>query len=68
MTTLTARFCVGCGQVLDDLQPSDSRPSWITGDAYRQKYGFGFTDLHLMGEACPPCARVFAIGRRQLLP
>jgi uncharacterized OB-fold protein len=40
----------------------------ITGDAYREKYGFGFTELHLMGAACPPCARVFAIGRREVLP
>lgn len=65
MTALTARFCVGCGQVLDDLQPSDSRSSWITAVAYREKYGCGLTDLHLRGEACPPCARALAIGRRE---
>ena len=59
---LTARLCVGCGQVLGDLQPSESRPSWITGDAFREKYGFAFTDFHLMGDACSPCARVLAIG------
>jgi hypothetical protein len=36
MIPLTARFCVGCGQVLDDLlQPSDSWPCWITTHAYR---------------------------------
>jgi hypothetical protein len=68
MTLLTARFCVGCGQVVDDLQPSDSLPLWITADAYRKKHGFGFTDLHLMGEACPPCARIFAIDRLKSPP
>jgi hypothetical protein len=68
MIPLAARFCVGCGQVLDDLQPSDSRPSWITAEAYRKKYGFGFTDPHLMGDACPPCVRVFASGRHESLP
>ena len=58
MTTLAARFCVGCGQVLDDLQPSDSRSSWITADAYHERYGFGFTDLHLMGRRAPLRPRV----------
>ena len=64
MTILTARFCVGCGQVFDDLQPPDRLPLWITADAYRKKHGFGFTDLHLIGEACPPCARQYAMDRR----
>jgi hypothetical protein len=68
MLPLTAQFCVGCGQVLDDLQSSDCRPCWITAEAYREKYGCRFTDLHLIGDACPPCARVFAIGRRESLP
>jgi hypothetical protein len=42
MTQLSARFCLGCGQVFDDLQPSDSRPCWITAEVYREKYGFRF--------------------------
>jgi hypothetical protein len=25
-------------------------------------------DLHLIADACPPCARVLAIGRRVVLP
>ena len=68
MIPLAAQFCVGCGQILDELQPSDSRPSWITAEVYREKYGFRFTDLHLIAGACPPCARVFAIGRHESLP
>ena len=68
MNTLTARFCVGCGQVLDELSLPDNPSSWITAAAYREKYGFRFTDLSLIGDACPPCARVFAIGRRESLP
>jgi hypothetical protein len=26
-----------------------------------------FTDLHLIGDVCPPCARMLAIGRRESL-
>jgi hypothetical protein len=55
-------------QVLDDLEPSDSRPSWNAPEVYREKYGFRFTDLHLIENVCPPCARVLAIGRRESLP
>ena len=54
MIPLAAQFCVGCGQILDELQPSDSRPSWIAAEVYREKYGFRFTDLHLIAGACPP--------------
>lgn len=68
MTQLTARLCAGCGQILDEQQSSDSRPCWIAAQAYREKYGCGLNDLHLMGDACPPCARVLAIGRRRPLP
>ena len=67
MTTLTAttRFCVGCGQVLDELQLSDGRYCWMTAHTYCEKYGLKFNDLHLIEDTCPPCARVLAIGRRQ---
>jgi hypothetical protein len=68
MIPLAAEFCIGCGQILDELEPSGSRPSWIAGEVYREKYGFRFTDLHLIEAVCPPCARVFAIGRRESLP
>lgn len=68
MIPLTARFCVGCGQVLDDLEPSDSRPCWIAAHAYREKYEFMFTDLHLIGGACPRCVHEMTIGHRESLP
>jgi hypothetical protein len=68
MLPLTAQFCVGCGQVLDDLQPSESRPCWITAHAYREKYGFLFTDLHLIGDACPKCVHEILVGPREAVP
>jgi predicted RNA-binding protein with PUA domain len=68
MIPLTARFCVGCGQVFDELQPSDSRPCWIAAHAYREKYGCRFTDLHLIEDVCPLCAHVITIGRPESLP
>ena len=45
MTPLAMRFCVGCGQVFDELQPSDSRPRWIAAEAYREKYGLSLNDF-----------------------
>ena len=48
MTPLAMRFCVGCGQVFDELQSSDSRPRWIAAEAYREKYGLSLNDLHLI--------------------
>ena len=68
MTPLAMRFCVGCGQVFDELQPSAGRSRWIAAEAYREKYGRSLSDLHLIADACPPCARVLAIGRRVVLP
>lgn len=41
---------------------------WIAADVYRERNGFGLNLLHLIWDACPPCARVFAIGRREGLP
>lgn len=68
MIPLATRFCVGCGQVLDEMQPSDSRPRWIAAWAYREKYGLRLNDLHLIEDAYPPCGRVFVIGRGISLP
>jgi hypothetical protein len=65
---LIAQFCVGGSQVLDDLESSDSRPSWNAAEVYREKYEFRFTDLHLIKDVCQPCAHVLAIGRRDSLP
>jgi len=57
MIPLAADYCIGCGQILDKLEPADSRPSWIAGGVYRKMYGFRFTDLHLTEAVCPPCAQ-----------
>jgi hypothetical protein len=65
MTLLSARFCVGCGQVLDELQLSDNRHCWINAHVYCERYGYRFNELHLIEDTCPPCARVLAIGRRE---
>jgi hypothetical protein len=67
MTPFLTRFCVSCGHVFDNMLPSDSGPGWISADAYREKYGFGLDRPHLLEDACPPCARVFAIARREPL-
>jgi hypothetical protein len=68
MIPLIAQYCVGGSQVLDDLEPSDSRPSWNAAEVYRTKYEFRFTDLHLIKDLCQLCAHVLAIGRRESLP
>lgn len=67
MIPLVAQVCVGCGQILDELELSNGRPSWIAAAVYSEKYGYMFTDLHLIGDVCPPCARMLTIGRRELL-
>lgn len=66
MIPFIARFCIACGQILDDLQGADSWPCWIAAHAYREKYGFMFTDLPLIGDACSLCAHVIT-GRRESL-
>ena len=68
MTHLTVRFCIGCGHVLDELQPSDREPCWIAAHVYREKYGIGLDKLHLIEVACPPCARVLACVRHRTSP
>ena len=68
MSSLCTRFCVGCGYVFDELLPSDRGHGWIAAEAYREKYGFSLDRLHLVDDVCPPCARVFAIGRQLSRP
>ena len=67
MIPLIAQLCVGCGQVLDELEPPDGRPYWIAAEVYHEKYGVRLADLHFIEAVCPSCARVLTIGRRQLL-
>ena len=62
MKHIQLRFCAGCGQVFDEIQPKDGQPQWMDVHAYLTKYGFHWEDLDRMDDACPPCARVFAIG------
>jgi hypothetical protein len=38
MILLVAQVCVGCGQILDELELSDGRPSWIAAAVYSEKY------------------------------
>jgi hypothetical protein len=37
MIPLITKFCVGCGQVLDQLESSYSRPSPIAAEVYRER-------------------------------
>ena len=68
MIPLAAQFCVGCGQILDALEPSDSRPSPIAAVVYREKYGVRCTDLPSIEDLCPSCAHILAIRRHESLP
>ena len=70
MVLLGVQSCVGCVRILDDLRPfysrlsvSEASPSWIAAEVYYEKYGFRFTDLHVIEDACPSCARAFEIDR-----
>jgi hypothetical protein len=39
MIPLAVKFCVGCGQVLDELESFDIRPSPVAAEVYREMYG-----------------------------
>lgn len=58
MKRQAVHFCMGCGQVLDELQPDAGQTQWVDAHRYLMKYGFHWDDLDLIGEPCPPCARV----------
>jgi rubredoxin len=68
MTHIPLRLCVGCGRVFDEIQPKDRQPQWMDAHAYLTKYGFHWEDLDRTDDACPLCARVFAIARRRVHP
>ena len=68
MTHIPLRFCGGCGQVCDEIQPEGGQPQWMDAHAYLMKYGFHWEDLDRTDDACPPCARVFAVARRRVHP
>lgn len=58
MKRQTVRFCDGCGQVFDDIQPEGGQGQWIEARVYPMKYGFYWDDLDRIDDVCPPCARV----------
>ncbi len=68
MRHIQLRICAGCGRVFDEIQPQDGQPRWMDAHAYLMKYGFHWEDLDRMDDACPPCARVFAIARGRVHP
>lgn len=59
MKHLAVRFCDGCGQMFDDIQPDDGQAQWIDARTYLMKYGLHWDDLDRIDDACPSCARVF---------
>jgi hypothetical protein len=61
MIPLITKFCVGCGQVLDQLEYSDSRPSPIAAEVYRERYGVRCTDFQMIKDVCASCVGVLAI-------
>jgi len=68
MRHIPLRICAGCGRVFDEIQPQDGQPRWMDAHAYLMKYGFHWEGLDRMDDACPPCARVFAIARGRVHP
>ena len=67
MTSPTVRSSVGGRQVFDESLPFESGPCWIAADTSHEKYGWRLGHLPFIGDACPPCARVCAIGREESL-
>lgn len=61
MSSLATILCVGCGQVLDELESSDSRPPPIAAEVYREVYGARFTDFQMIKDVCASCAGLLAI-------
>jgi hypothetical protein len=68
MNAISVRFCVGCGYLCDEIHPEGRQPLWIDGHTYVMKYGVRWSDLDRRDDACPNCARVFAIAQRGTHP
>lgn len=62
MKPFPVRFCVGCGYVCDEIRPEGGQPLWTDGHRYVMKYGVRWKDLDRKNDACPACARLFAIA------
>ena len=65
MTSPTVRSSIGGCQVFDESVPFESGPWWIAANMSYKKYGWRMGHLHFIGDACPPCPRVSAIGREE---
>jgi hypothetical protein len=61
-------ICAGCGYFCDEIHPEGGQPLWIDGHTYVMKYGVCWSDLDRRDNACPNCARVFAIAQRGAHP
>jgi hypothetical protein len=64
MKPILVSFCVGCGQVCDEIEPEMGQPLWIDAHRYVTKYGFRWENLDRSDEVCPACARVFQAAVR----
>ena len=58
MTRRAIRFCDGCGQFLDEIQPDGGEDCWIEAHVYLMKYSLSWNDINLIDDICPPCAHV----------
>lgn len=61
MIPLAVKFCVGCGQVLDELESFDIRPSPVAAEVCREMYGVRRIDSRMAEEVCASCAGLLAI-------
>lgn len=68
MKPFPVRFCVGCGYLCDEPQPESGNAQWIDAHRFLMKYGYHWDDLDRTDDACPGCARLFAIAGRGVLP
>lgn len=63
MTRHTVRFCLGCGYLCDATASDHSSQEWTEAHRYLTRHGIRWEELDRMEDACPFCARVFAIAR-----
>ncbi|MEO8340102.1 MAG: hypothetical protein ABI604_10350 [Nitrospirota bacterium] len=53
------RFCVGCGYLCDEIEPTYGQTQWMDAHEYLTKHGLRWGDLDRTSDTCPPCSRVF---------
>jgi hypothetical protein len=58
-----ARFCSGCGKILDEIQPANHPMPWIEAGSFLAKYGFTWDDLDLRQSFCPGCQKVIETAK-----